>query len=42
MVDQGQGSWDLGVDLGYQNRVRYILKYRSGERNTRLREEPRK
>ena len=35
MIDQGQGSWVLGVELGYQNRSRYILKYKSRERNTR-------
>ena len=32
---QGQGSWVLGVGLGYQNRRRYILKFRSHERTTR-------
>jgi len=35
MAGQGQGSWVLGVGLGYQNRKRYILKYRSRERNTK-------
>jgi len=35
MPDQGQGSWILCVGLGYQNRRRYILKYRSHERNTK-------
>jgi len=35
MADQGQGSWVLGVDLGYQNRRHYIMKYKSHERNTR-------
>ena len=34
MADQVPGSWVLGVDLGYQNRRHYILKYRSCERNT--------
>jgi len=34
-IDQGQGSCVLGVELGYQNGIRYILKYKSRERNTR-------
>jgi len=33
MEGQGQGSWVLGVGLGYQNRRRYILQDRSHERN---------
>ena len=37
MADQGQGSWLLGVGLGYQKRKYYniILKYWSRERYTR-------
>jgi len=34
-ADQGQGSCVLGLNLAYRNKRRYILKYRSRERNTR-------